>query len=171
MFKLFSPRFVSATPRTRNLLQRMARFDLHDRLELIGNEFGTLGFRTGFTLADQVLTHALITTRSQVEYVVDLDAPKNAAMLENLKTITRETYGIRFDKRLSNDVEAVVTSYDEKQYTAADKVRDLLAINPLADWSDRQLIAYALAHEVPVDPQDIASITAATSSGKGQAAA
>lgn len=160
MFKLLIPNFSTANSKTKNLLQRMARFDLHDRLELIGNEFGQFGFRTGFTLADQVLTHALVSERSNVEFVLDLDARKEKAVLENLKTITQETYGIHFNKRLSAEVDAVLTSDDVGQYSSKDKVRQVLAINPLSDWSTKALIEYSLAHEVPVDPQDIALIAA-----------
>jgi len=155
MSHILAPNFATANARTKSLLQRMSRFDLHDRVELIGNEFGKVGFRSGFTLADQVLTHALISGRSNAEFVVDLDADKDAPVLDTLKEITRETYGLSFKRRFSSKIEAVLTSGDVGEYTAKDKVRHLIAINPLADWSGQQLIEYALAHELPVDPADI----------------
>jgi len=158
MSHIIAPNFATANTLTKSLLQRMSRFDLHDRLELIGNEFGRIGFRSGFTLADQVLTHALVSTRSNVEFVVDLDAKKEPGVLDTLKEITRETYGLVFKRRFSSKIEVVLTADDVGEYTAKDKVRPLLAINPLADWSNGQLIEYALAHELPVDPADIRAL-------------
>ena len=155
MSHIIAPNFASPTSRTKNLLQRMARFDLYDRLELIGNEFGTMGFRTSFSLADQVLTHALITNRSNVEFVIDLDASKSENVLESLCNITRETYALDFKIRLSKNIEAVLVSDNIDKYIAKDKVHNLLTINPLADWTSAQLIGYVLAHEVPVDPVDM----------------
>lgn len=155
MSRIITPNFATPTSRTQNFLQRMARFDLYDRLELIGNEFDVMGFRTGFSLADQVLTHALITNRSDVEFVVDLDASKPKKVLESLRNITRETYAFDLKKRLSKNIEAVLVSDNVDKYIAKDKVHNLLTINPLADWTSAQLIEYVLAHEVPVDPTDM----------------
>ena len=158
MSRILTPNFATPNSRTKNLIQRMARFDLHDRIELIGNEFGTMGFRTGFSLADQVLTHALVTGRANVEFVIDLDAAKKKAVLESLREITRETYALELKKRLSKSVEAVLVSDNVDRYIAKDKVHNLLTINPLADWTASQLVEYILAHEVPVDPADMAAI-------------
>lgn len=158
MFKIITPNFIVANSKTKNLLQRMSRFDLHDRLELIGNEFELVGFRTSFDLADQVLTHALITSRANVEFVIDLDATKNESLLRSLQTITKETYGLDFKKRFSSKVDAVLTTGDIGDYVSKDKVRNLLAINPVADWTSKELVDYVLAHEVPVNPQDILSL-------------
>lgn len=158
MSHLITPNFVTANAKTKNLLQRMSRFDLEDRLELICNEFALVGFRSGFSLADQVLTHALIKARSNVEFVVDLDANKSADVLVSLREITRETYGLEFKQRFSSKIDAVVTSGLVEEYTSKDKVRALIAINPLADFTNRQLIEYVLAHEVPVDPAEIAAL-------------
>lgn len=155
MSKVITPNFTTPNPRTKNLIQRMARFDLHDRLELIGNEFGTMGFRTSFSLADQVLSHAIISSGANVEIVVDLDATKKKDVLQSLRDITRETYAINFEKRLSKHVEAVLVSDNIEHYIAKDKVHNLLTINPLADWTTKSIIEYILAHEVPVDPADI----------------
>ncbi len=155
MSRVISPNFATPSAKTKHLIQRMARFDLHDRLELIGNEFEQTGFRTGFSLSDQVLTHALITSRAKVEFVIDLDADKNPEVLESLHSITQETYALKFDKRLSKHVAAVLVSDNVDKYIAKDKVRNLLTINPLADWSSKDLIEYVLAHEVPVDPADM----------------
>lgn len=158
MSRIVTPNFAIPSSKTKNLIQRMARFDLHDRLELIGNEFGRMGFRTRFTLSDQVLTHALLTGRSNVEFVIDLDATKETSVIESLQEITRETYGLDLKRRLSKDVEAVLVSDDVEQYIAKDKVLNLLTINPLADWSSQDLVHYIMAHEVPVDPADIAAL-------------
>lgn len=158
MSKLIAPNFASPSSKTKSLIQRMARFDLGDRLELIGNEFDKMGFRTGFSLADQVLTHALVTSRANVEFVIDLDVTKKTNILESLRDITRETYGLELHKRLSNDVSTVLVSDNVDKYIAKDKVRNLLTINPLADWTARQLVDYVLAHEVPVDPADMLTI-------------
>ena len=158
MSRIISPNFATPNSRTKNLIQRMARFDLHDRIELIGNEFGIMGFRTGFSLADQVLTHALVTGRANVEIVIDLDAAKKKDVLDSLREITRETYALEFKKRMSKGVEAVLVSDNVDQYIAKDKVHNLLTINPLADWTSAQLVEYILAHEVPVDPADMAGI-------------
>jgi len=92
MSRIVKPNFAVASNKTSSLIQRMARFDLHDRIELIGNEFGRMGFRTSFSLADQVLTHALLTSRANVEFVIDLDATKERDVIERLQEITRETY-------------------------------------------------------------------------------
>jgi len=136
MSRIVKLNFAIPDKRTENLIQRMARFDLYDRLELIGNEFGRMGLRTSFSLADQVLTHALLTSQANVEFVIDLDANKQSAVINSLREITRETYGLDLKRRVHN----------------------LLTINPLADWSARDLIDYVLAHEVPVDPADIAAL-------------
>lgn len=158
MSRIIKPNFAVANTRTENLIQRMARFDLHDRLELIGNEFDRMGFRTGFSLADQVLTHALLTSQANVEFVIDLDASKQPAVMNSLCEITRETYGLDLKNRLSKGIEAVLVSGIVDKYIAKDKVHNLLTINPLADWNARDLIDYVLAHEVPVDPADIAAL-------------
>lgn len=158
MSRIITPNFTVPSSKTKSLIQRMARFDLHDRLELIGNEFGKMGFRTSFTLADQVLTHALVTSRANVEFVIDLDASKKSDVLESLRDITRETYALEFKNRLSKGIEAVLVSDNVDRYIAKDKVHNLLTINPLADWSARALVDYILAHEVPVDPADMAAI-------------
>ncbi len=158
MSRIIKPNFATPNSRTKNLIQRMARFDLHDRLELIGNEFGTMGFRTSFSLADQVLTHALVTSRANVEFVVDLDADKKSDVLESLRDITRETYALELKKRLSKGVEAVLVSDNVDHYIAKDKVHNLLTVNPLSDWTAKDLVEYVLAHEVPVDPADMAAI-------------
>lgn len=155
MSQIITPNFTAPNPRTKSLIQRMARFDLHDRLELIGNEFGKMGFRTSFSLADQVLTHAMISSRANVEFVVDLDATKQNTIIESLSDITRETYAIDFKKRLSTGIEAVLVSDNVDRYIDKDKVHNLLTINPLADWNTKSLVEYILAHEVPVDPADI----------------
>lgn len=159
MQNILKPNFVTPSTKTSNLIQRIARFDLHDRLELIGNQFGRMGFRTSFSLSDQVLTHALLTSRANVEFVIDLDAVKKQDIIESLKEITRETYGLDLKRRLSKDVEAVLASDNVDTYIAKDKVLNLLTINPLADWSSKDLVDYVLAHEVPVDPADIAALT------------
>jgi len=158
MSRIVKPNFAIPDKRTENLIQRMARFDLYDRLELIGNEFGRMGLRTSFSLADQVLTHALLTSQANVEFVIDLDANKQSAVINSLREITRETYGLDLKRRLSKGVEAVLVSDNVDKYIAKDKVHNLLTINPLADWSARDLIDYVLAHEVPVDPADIAAL-------------
>lgn len=158
MFDILKPNFSSPAATTKNIIQRMARFDLEDRLELIGNEYGKMGFRTGFGLADQVLTHAIITSRANVDFVVDLDAKKSSSVLRSLKDITRETYALEFKSRLSDDVETVLESAQSGTYIAKDKVRNLLTINPLADWNRKALIEYILAHEVPVDPADMVAV-------------
>lgn len=158
MSRIVIANFAVPNVKTENLIQRMARFDLHDRIELIGNEFGKMGFRTSFALADQVLTHALVTSRANVEFVIDLDATKQPELIKSLSDITRETYGIDLQSRLSKDVEAVLVSDNVEKYIAKDKVHPLLTINPLADWSDQDLVDYVLAHEVPVDPSDIAAL-------------
>ncbi len=158
MSQIITPNFATPSPKTKNLIQRMARFDLHDRIELIGNEFGKMGFRTSFSLADQVLTHVLITNRANVEFVIDLDANKKGDVLESLRDITRETYALEFKKRLSKGVETVLVSDNVDHYIAKDKVHNLLTINPLADWTARDLVDYILAHEIPVDPADMAAI-------------
>ncbi len=163
MSRIITPNFTTPNSRTKSLIQRMARFDLHDRIELIGNEFGKMGFRTGFSLADQVLTHALVSTRANVDFVIDLDASKKANVLESLCYITRETYALDLKKRLSNGVEAVLVSDNVDRYIAKDKVHNLLTINPLADWDARELIEYVLAHEVPVDPADMLAAQPASS--------
>lgn len=155
MTRIITPNFAVANSITKNVLQRMARFDLYDRLELIGNEFGKIGFRTSFSLADQILTHALLTSHSNVEFVIDLDAVKSNNMIQSLQRITQETYGLDLKRCLSSDVKIVLTSSDVGEYSSKDKVRNLLAINPLADWDTKKLIEYVLAHEVPVDPADI----------------
>ncbi len=155
MLGILKPNFTTANAKTKNLIQRMARFDLTDRLELIGNEFGKLGFRTGFSLSDQVLTHALVTTRANIEFVIDLDASKGKEALRSLQKITRETYDLEFKHRLSSGVEMVFDSNPSDRYISKDKVRNLLTINPLADWNSKALVEYVLAHEVPVDPIDI----------------
>lgn len=156
MSRIVKPNFAVASNKTSSLIQRMARFDLHDRIELIGNEFGRMGFRTSFSLADQVLTHALLTSRANVEFVIDLDATKERDVIERLQEITRETYGLDLKRRLSKGVEAVLVSENIDKYIAKDKVLNLLTINPLADWSASDLVNYIMAHEVPVDPADIA---------------
>lgn len=158
MSRIVKPNFANPSSRTKQLIQRMARFDLHDRLELIGNEFGKTGFRTSFSLSDQVLTHAMLTSRANVDLVVDLDAKKDAHVLESLKNITQETYALEFMKSMSGDVEAVLVSDHLDKYIAKDKVHNLLTINPLADWNSKQLVEYILAHEVPVDAADILTI-------------
>lgn len=155
MFDILKPNFSSPAATTKSLIQRMARFDLEDRLELIGNEYGTMGFRTGFGLADQVLTHAIITSSANVEFVVDLDATKSSGVLRSLKEITRETYALDFKAKLSDEVETVLESTQSDHYISKDKVRSLLTINPLADWNQKALVEYILAHEVPVDPADM----------------
>lgn len=158
MTHVIQPNFATPSSKTKSLIQRITRFDLHDRLELIGNEFGRMGFRTSFSLSDQVLTHALLTNRANVEFVIDLDATKKRDVIESLKEITRETYGLDLKRRLSNDVEAVLVSDNVDKYIAKDKVLNLITINPLADWSTQDLINYIMAHEVPVDPADIAAL-------------
>lgn len=158
MTHVIKPNFAVPSSKTKSFIQRMARFDLHDRLELIGNEFGRMGFRTSFSLSDQVLTHALLTSRANVEFVVDLDAVKKQDVIESLKEITRETYGLDLKRRLSNGVETVLVSDNVDKYISKDKVLNLLTINPLADWSSKDLVDYILAHEVPVDPADIAAL-------------
>ncbi len=158
MTHVIKPNFAVPSSKTKSLIQRMARFDLHDRLELIGNEFGRMGFRTSFSLSDQVLSHALLTNRANVEFVVDLDAVKKQDVIESLIKITGETYGLDLKRRLSKDVATVLVSDNVDKYIAKDKVLNLLTINPLADWNSKDLVDYILAHEVPVDPADIAAL-------------
>lgn len=158
MSRVLTPNFAKPSAKTKSLIQRMARFDLHDRLELIGNAFETFGLRTSFTLADQVLTHALVSSGAKVEFVVDLDATKEAHIVKSLQTLTRETYALTFNKRLSEKVETVLVSDNVDKYIAKDKVKNLITINPLADWTSRELIDYVLAHEVPVDPAEILAL-------------
>ena len=60
MTRVVEPNFTRPDIKTKSLVQRMARFDLADRVDLIASTFATRVFRTRFSLADQVLLHALI---------------------------------------------------------------------------------------------------------------
>ncbi|MDJ0614891.1 MAG: hypothetical protein QNJ29_14580 [Rhizobiaceae bacterium] len=84
---------------------------------------------TSFELADQVLTHLLIT--AGVDF--DLFEDGSARGRESIRSITSDRYGLKLIFG-SNGLAA----------------RDLLA-----GWSIDALVQYVLDHEVPVDPRDI----------------
>ncbi|MEM9278127.1 MAG: hypothetical protein AAGA76_06110 [Pseudomonadota bacterium] len=157
MTRVISPNFSRLDRKTRNLVQRMARFDLADRLELIENTFGRIAFRSGFTLADQVLTHALVSNKTRFETVLLAGGTRSGANHESVQNITRDLYDLKFKDGLSNDIELVLaTDHPGKgEFIERDSKGTTLLVNPLADWSNEKLVEYVLAHEVPVNPEDM----------------
>ena len=92
--------------------------------------------RTEFTLADQVLSHMLVSLGIDVH----LEAKTRSAKKRwSTARLTLE----RYDLKLSQP--GLVTSADI-----------LASANLLFDWSHEDLVQYVLDHEVPVDPQDMA---------------
>jgi len=151
--------FKTADSKTRNLVQRMSRFDLHDRIELIANTFGNIVFRTGFSLADQVLTHALVSARLNVSFIKSDANEKPDANLASLQQITADLYGLRFDDRIDENAEIIISADEftgkKSGYIGKDAQTMLIQVNPVSDWSYEELVQYVLDHEVPVNPADM----------------
>ena len=84
---------------------------------------------TGFGLADQVMTHLLVTSGAPFDLIVrDLPADR-----DSIHAITVDRYGL------------VDVSEGE----------GLIAADLLAGWPIEALVQYVLDHEVPIDPRDM----------------
>jgi hypothetical protein len=153
------PDFTAPDAKTRNLAERMKRFDLHDRLELLRNSFEGIVFRTRFTLADQVILHGLVSSHSRVKVLKDSENMARDAELKSLVGISREVYGLAFDEQVADEAQLLIDSRirvgRKTSFAGRDALTGLTAINPVADWSDEALVQYVLDHEVPVHPADM----------------
>ena len=157
MTKVLKHNFVNPDAKTKNLVQRLKRFDLADRLELIANTFDGLALRTRFSLADQVLAHALVSNQIKLKFVADTSSAKPGT--DTLKKITVETYGMDFGADEVGKEGTVISSAEfSKEYTdfiGQEAISKQLQVNPVIDWSYQELVDYVLAHEVPVNPADM----------------
>ncbi|MEO0909630.1 MAG: phosphoadenosine phosphosulfate reductase family protein [Pseudomonadota bacterium] len=157
MTKVLKHNFVNPDAKTKNLVQRLKRFDLADRLELIANTFDGLVLRTRFSLADQVLAHALVSNQIKVKFVADTKSVKAGS--DTLRKITIETYGLDFNAGEASKDDTVISSAEfSKEYTdfiGQEAISKQLQVNPIIDWSYQELVDYVLAHEVPVNPADM----------------
>ena len=159
MTRIVEPNFARPDIKTKSMLQRMARFDLADRVDLIASTFAARVFRTSFTLADQVLLHALIKNKIDVTIVNAVGQSAKDRNLESLIGITRDLYGLEFSGEDAGEADValvtVATGGKDGKFIGKDQASKLMTINPLADWSYDALVGYVLAHEVPVNPADM----------------
>ena len=93
--------FSAPDAKTRNLVERMNRFDLVERLELIQASFSNLVIRSRFSLADQVLLHALVSSGLAFELVHTDNKGDNIE--QSLVAITREAYGLQVTSNVDRD--------------------------------------------------------------------
>ncbi|MEM9332896.1 MAG: hypothetical protein AAGA53_16365 [Pseudomonadota bacterium] len=163
MSQVISPNFSKPDAKTRNLIQRMRRFDLLDRIELIENTFNKIVFKTRFSLADQVLLHALISSRANVRIVSLIDLQSASSTVQSLIGITKDLYGLALEGNALSNVDLVLAvdgmNEDGTEFIQSNPFDTAHRINPLADWSQEQLIDYVLAHEVPVNPDDMPGVS------------
>lgn len=108
MSQVISPNFSKPDAKTRNLIQRMRRFDLLDRIELIENTFNKIVFKTRFSLADQVLLHALISSRANVRIVSLIDLQSASSTVQSLIGITKDLYGLALEGNALSNVDLVL---------------------------------------------------------------
>ena len=159
MPQVISPNFSKPDVKTRNLIQRMSRFDLSDRIELLENAFAKIVFRTRFSLADQVLLHALVSSRAKVSIVSLIDLDCVGPTLASLVGITKDLYGLELGSEAAKDVDLVLSNDVQSEvggeFIRPDPFGDAHRIHLLADWRRDQLVEYVLAHEVPVNPEDM----------------
>lgn len=88
---------------------------------------------TGFGLADQVMTHLLVTAGVPFDLIArDLPADR-----DSIRVITAERYGL--------------AHVDEGEGLVADDLID--------GWPVEALVQYVLDHEVPIDPRDMPGFT------------
>lgn len=142
---------------TRTMAERMSRFDLQERLEFLTNSFDNITMRTQFSLADQVLLHGLVSIGANVDFVTI--AVSNNANTQSLIKITQDAYDVSFENNMDSATQLLLDSNiriaKKTSFAGRDAVSGVIAINPLADWSQAQLVQYVLDHEVPVNPEDM----------------
>ena len=110
MSKIIAADFTAPDAKTRNLMQRMGRFDLQDRLELICNGFDKIVFRTRFTLADQVLLHGLVAIGADVQVVDGSDKSDKNTTLKSLIAITQDAYAVKLSDAIPQDAGLLIDS-------------------------------------------------------------
>ena len=157
------PEFVIHEDRELSAEALDARFgdlDPFQRLSAIRAEFPEAVFVTGFSLADQAVTH-MIASEHRALPIAKNDVGDDLA---SLVEITVERYDLQFEdpanlpagfhvRVVSELPEGAVPS--RHGYLAMDETSGTLWINPLADWDEDRVIDHVLAHEVPVNPFDM----------------
>ena len=97
----------------------------------------TLQQASGFNLADQVLTHALVAASVPFEIAMTNEAMR--PQRQSISAITRDRYDLQFSKDDVCDADTMV----------------LEAKDVLHNWDETALVQYVLDHEIPVDLLDM----------------
>lgn len=123
---------------------------LETRLKAIAQSGRPISFVSSFSLADQILTYALISSglRDVTQFRTDMALTSAKG---SLRSITEERYAVTFETRGDTD---------GKTKSGSPKPVRLTSSDILGDWSQSSLVAYVLDHEIPVDPFDMPGFTA-----------
>ena len=120
----------------RNIVEFASEFDrkrerLMQRMSRLTRQEAEIVQESGFALADQVVTHALVSAGAKRLVIEDQSQPAKAGVRE----ITLDRYGLKLGSS-----------------RAGLKVS---ASSVLKGWSNADMVQYVLDHEVPVDPADM----------------
>lgn len=137
----------------RRIERALAPLDLSERLQYLQQNGHKPLFRSAMTLADQVITHALVALEGGKGDVRFVDV---SSARESLGRITQERYALVFEAPGADRSGLVISTDGRLVETGAESGG--LRVNPVADWPVARLIAYVLDHEVPVDPCDMPGI-------------
>ena len=135
----------------RRIERALAPLDLSERLQYLQQNGHKPLFRSAMTLADQVITHALVALEGGKGDVRFVDV---SSARESLGRITQERYALAFEAPGADRSGIVISTDGRLVETGGGGLR----VNPVADWPVARLIAYVLDHEVPVDPGDMPGI-------------